>query len=99
MWSHQVDMGTKHQRAEIDRIIEPDELDRLGTNQKEARKIVQSYNFFLSDTAFMSTVGRSLGQFLGPKGKMPSPLPYRSASRINCKPFEKLCTCQSKESA
>jgi len=32
--------------------------------------------FFLSDTAFMPTVGRSLGQFLGPKGKMPTPMPY-----------------------
>ncbi|MGB8035163.1 MAG: 50S ribosomal protein L1 [Nitrososphaeraceae archaeon] len=70
------DMGTKAQRAGIDRIIEPAELDRLGTNKREARKIVRSYNFFLSDTALMSTVGRSLGQFLGPKGKMPSPLPY-----------------------
>lgn len=70
------DMTTRAQRAGIDRIIEPAELDRLGTNKREARKIVRSYNFFLSDAALMSTVGRSLGQYLGPKGKMPSPLPY-----------------------
>jgi large subunit ribosomal protein L1 len=30
----------------------------------------------LSDTSLMPSVGRSIGQFLGPKGKMPTPLPY-----------------------
>ncbi len=63
-------------KAEVDRVIEPDELDRLGTNKKDARKVVKAYDFFLSDTTLMSSVGRSLGQFMGPKGKMPSPLPY-----------------------
>ena len=70
------DMGTRAHRAGIDRVIEPDELDRIGTNKREARKVSRAYNFFLSDTALMPTVGRSLGQFLGPKGKMPTPLPY-----------------------
>jgi len=70
------DMGTRAHRAGIERIIEPEELDRIGTNKREARKISRAYNFFLSDTTLMSTVGRSLGQFLGPKGKMPMPLPY-----------------------
>lgn len=70
------DMASRAQRAGIDRIIEPAELDRLGTNKREARKIARSYNFFLCDAALMSTVGRSLGQYLGPKGRMPSPLPY-----------------------
>src|SRR6185503_8274774 len=70
------DMGSKVRKAGVDKVMEPQELDRLGTNKREARKIVRSYDFFLSDTSQMATVGRSLGQFLGPKGKMPTPLPY-----------------------
>lgn len=70
------DLSTRAKKAGIDRIIEPDELDRLGTNKREARKIVRSHDFFLADTSLMPNVGRSLGQFLGPKGKMPSPLSY-----------------------
>lgn len=70
------DMGTKARKANIERVMEPQELDRLGTNKREARKIVRSHEFFLADTAQMASIGRSLGQFLGPKGKMPTPLPY-----------------------
>ncbi len=70
------DMGTRARKAEIDKVVEPSELDRLGTNKREARKVVKSHDFFLSDTAQMATVGRSLGQFLGPQGKMPTPVPY-----------------------
>ena len=70
------EMGTRARRAEADRIIEVGELDRIGTNKKEAKKLARSYDFFVSDTSLMSTVGRSLGQFLGPKGKMPTPIPY-----------------------
>jgi large subunit ribosomal protein L1 len=70
------DLGTRARKAQIDKIIEQDQLDRLGTNRREARKVVRAYDFFLSDTSLMAAVGRSLGQFLGPKGKMPTPLPY-----------------------
>ena len=55
------EMGSRARRAEADRIIEVDELDRLGTNKKEAKKLAKAYDFFLSDTALMATVGRSLG--------------------------------------
>ena len=70
------DMGSRARRAGIDAVMDPAELDRLGTNRREARKIVRAHDFFLADTAQMATIGRSLGQFLGPKGKMPTPLPY-----------------------
>jgi len=70
------DMSTRARKVGIDKVIEQEELSRLGTNKREARKIVRSYDFFLADTSLMASVGRSLGQFLGPKGKMPSPVPY-----------------------
>ncbi|NOJ29074.1 MAG: 50S ribosomal protein L1 [Nitrososphaeraceae archaeon] len=70
------DMGSRAKKAEVDKVIEQDELDRLSTNKKEAKNVARIYDFFLSDTALMANVGRSLGQFLGPRGKMPAPVPY-----------------------
>ncbi len=70
------DLAMRARKVGIPTILEPQELDRLGTNKREARKLVRKHDFFLSDTSLMSSVGRSIGQFLGPKGKMPTPLPY-----------------------
>jgi large subunit ribosomal protein L1 len=70
------DMALRARNAGVDHIMDPQELDRLGTNKREARKLVRAHDFFLSDTNQMAAVGRSLGQFLGPKGKMPTPVPY-----------------------
>src|SRR5215218_3468094 len=70
------DMGSRARKAGIDAVMDPAELDRLGTNRREARKVVRAHDFFLADTTQMATIGRSLGQFLGPRGKMPTPLPY-----------------------
>ena len=79
------EMGVRANKVGIDRVIGPDQLDRLGTNRREARKIARSYDFFLSDTALMSTVGRSLGQFLGPKGRDANTSTLWCTIRINCK--------------
>jgi large subunit ribosomal protein L1 len=90
------EMGLRAKRAGVDQVMEADTLDRIGTNRREARKIVRSYDFFLADATLMSSIGRSLGQFLGPKGKMPTPVPYgapieniatrlRSSTRIRSK--------------
>lgn len=87
------DLALRAERAKADKVIGADEIDRLATNKREAKKIVRTYDFFLSETALMAKIGRSLGQTLGPKGKMPAPVPpnapidsmiarYRTATRI-----------------
>lgn len=69
------DMALKAKRSKADRVIEPDELEKYATDKRQLRKIAKGYSFFLSETTLMSKIGKILGQFLGPKGKMPAPVP------------------------
>jgi large subunit ribosomal protein L1 len=69
------DMALKAKRSKADRVIEPEELEKYATDKRQLRKIAKGYSFFLSETTLMSKIGKILGQFLGPKGKMPAPLP------------------------
>lgn len=62
-------------KAGADRVIESEELDRLATNKREARKIAKEYDVFIAEAPLMPKVGKALGQFLGPRGKMPRPVP------------------------
>jgi len=72
------DMGTKAKNAKADRVVGTDELNQLGTNKRESRKFINKYDFFLADTQLMPVVGKVLGQILGPRGKMPTPVPFNA---------------------
>ena len=72
------DMGLKAKSANADRVVSGDEINSLATNKREARKFINNYDFFLADTQLMTTVGKVLGQLLGPRGKMPIPVPFNA---------------------
>jgi len=70
------DMSQKAKQANADAVIGTDELDKFATNKRESRKFINKYDFFLADTKIMPLIGKTLGQFLGPRGKMPTPVPF-----------------------
>jgi len=72
------DMGLKAKNAKADKVIDADELNRLGANKRGSRKFINKYDFFLADTKLMPVVGKVLGQLLGPRGKMPTPVPFNA---------------------
>lgn len=72
------DMGQKAKQANADAVIGTDELDKFATNKRESRKFINKYDFFLADTQVMPVVGKTLGQLLGPRGKMPTPVPFNA---------------------
>jgi len=69
------DITTQAREAGVDLIIGPEEIERLGGEPREARAVAGKYRFFLADTSVMPLVGRWLGPRLGPRGRMPTPIP------------------------
>lgn len=87
------DNALRAQKAGADRVIEAAELDTLASEKRNAKKLAREYQFFLADTGLMPKIGRVLGPYLGPKGRMPTPVPpnaplesmltrYRTAVRV-----------------
>ncbi len=69
------DLATRARKSGADRVIEIDELDKVASQKRQMKTIAKTYSFFLAETAYMPKIGKALGQFLGPRGKMPTPLP------------------------
>jgi large subunit ribosomal protein L1 len=62
-------------RGVADVVIQPDEIESIADDRRGARKLVRSVDYFIAEAPLMPTIGKRLGVFLGPPGKMPRPLP------------------------
>jgi large subunit ribosomal protein L1 len=69
------DLAVRAKNAKADLVLEPSQLENYGGSKRDAKKLARGYDFFLADTALMPRIGKVLGQALGPKGKIPTPVP------------------------
>ena len=73
------DMGQKAKDAKADAVVGAEQLDKFAADKRASRKFINKYDFFLADTQIMPAVGKVLGQLLGPRGKMPTPVPFNAS--------------------
>ncbi len=75
-------------------VLKSSDIEILAKNKREAKKLVKRTDFFLAEPKLMPTIGKMLGQFLAPKGKMPKIISgdvkkmiedYKKAVRIRIK--------------
>ncbi len=69
------ELSMKARRANADHVIERAELEGLAGKKRELRKLANGYDVFIAEAPLMPLVGRILGPVLGPRGKMPIPVP------------------------
>ncbi len=69
------DFVVKAKNSEADKVIERSELDSLNGKKKELRNLASDYDVFICEVPLMPLVGKILGPVLGPRGKMPIPVP------------------------
>ncbi|MGA2238288.1 MAG: 50S ribosomal protein L1 [Candidatus Bathyarchaeia archaeon] len=69
------DLATRARAGQADLVMGREDLDRLGKDKKATRKLASEYDYFIAEAPMMPLVGKTIGPILGPKGKMPTPVP------------------------
>ncbi len=69
------ELALKAKRAKANLVFGREDLEELAGKKKDLRKFANDYDFFLAEAPLMPLVGKILGSTLGPRGKMPVPVP------------------------
>jgi large subunit ribosomal protein L1 len=69
------DLAVKAKDLKMERIINKEELDSLTDEKKTLKKLAKDFDFFIARTDMMPAVGKVMGKYLAPRGKMPKPIP------------------------
>ena len=69
------ELAVQAKNAGVAMVLSKEDLEGLGKDRKEAKKVANSIDFFVAQADMMPLVGRVLGPILGPRKKMPKPVP------------------------
>lgn len=80
-----------------DVVVQPEEIETLASNKSKARKFADHSDFFIAEAPLMPTIGKRLGVVLGPRGKMPKPIPPGSDPKATIEKLRSSVTLRTRD--
>jgi large subunit ribosomal protein L1 len=90
------ELALKGKRAKANLVIGRNDLKELAGKKKDLRKMANQYDFFLAEAPLMPLVGKVLGSTLGPRGKMPVPVPPSADIKDLMKRYKKMVSVRTR---
>jgi large subunit ribosomal protein L1 len=84
-------------RGVADLVIPSDEIPKMAEDKVHSKKQVNDMDFFIAEAPLMAQVGKHLGVIMGPRGKMPRPVPPGSDPTILIGNLRKTVKVRSKD--
>ncbi|MBS7657825.1 MAG: 50S ribosomal protein L1 [Candidatus Bathyarchaeia archaeon] len=91
------ELALKAKKAGVDLVLGKEEIENLGKDKKLARKIAEEYDHFLAEAPLMPLIGKTIGSFLGPRGKMPVPVPPNASIEDLINRYRKLVRVRTRD--
>lgn len=64
-------------------VLGTNEINKMARDKRKIKKMARDVNFFLAEPKLMPLVGKTFGQALGPRGKIPKILTGNAKDMIN----------------
>ncbi|SFM66406.1 50S ribosomal protein L1 [Methanolobus profundi] len=69
------EVGLQAKEAGAESVFSEEDLAEMAEDKARARSVANEFDFFIAEVQYMAQIGKALGAILGPRGKMPTPLP------------------------
>ena len=69
------DLQAAEAKKFADLVITKKEIEGIAGDKRKARRVANDHDFFFGEAPLMPMIGKSLGTVLGPRGKVPKPIP------------------------
>lgn len=84
-------------KSVADIVIGKAQLEKMAKKKKDAKKIANDIDFFVAQIDLMPLVGKTLGPVLGPRGKMPKPVPPNAPVKSIIEKLKKTIKIKTKD--